>query len=68
MNHPSEADSQVVERIMRRAEAMGLDPERVGRALDHKAPQPTEYQATEDMEPRSRFRRSVAARFARTSR
>ena len=34
MSTASKATSQAIERIMRRAEDMGLDPRRVARALD----------------------------------
>lgn len=67
MSHTSEDERQATERTMRRAESMGLDPQRVARALDHGAPGAPEYQAVAEVEPRSWFERAVSRRFARSS-
>lgn len=61
------SDYQDVERIMSRAETMGLDPRRVAQAL-HYAPRPAEYQAVEEVRNQPGFGlRSLARRFARPS-
>jgi hypothetical protein len=69
MSEVSEGDNQDIERMMRRAEAMGLSPERVARAVNHPAPDPTAYQAVEEVQPRpsSWFRRSFARGSSRRS-
>ena len=67
MTGATEAERQAVERIMRKAEDMGLDPQRVARALQHDPPPPTEHQATEEPQRRSVFGRNAARRFARPS-
>jgi hypothetical protein len=57
-----------VERLMRRAEELGHDPQRVARALGHAAPPQAEYQATmKFVERRSWFGARVARRLARRS-
>ena len=56
-----------VERIMRRAAALGHDPERVGRALNRGPDAPVEYQPVMEVEPRSWFGVRAARRFARRS-
>ena len=61
-------DRHDVERLMRRAEALGHDPQRVARALAHHAPPPVEYQPTmEFVAQRPRLGARVARRFARRS-
>ncbi len=56
---------QDVERIMQRAEAIGIDPHRVALALAY-ARGPTEYQTVERLEGRSTSRlRRLARRLAR---
>ncbi len=67
MSQASDKDDQDVKRMMRRAEAMGLSPQRVARAVNHPAPEPTEYQSVEEVQPRSWFRRSFARGFSRRS-
>lgn len=57
-----------VERLMRRAEELGHDPQRVARALNHPPPPPVEYQPTmEFTERQSWFGARVARRLARRS-
>jgi len=61
------SDYQDVERIMSRAETIGLDPRRVAQAL-HYAPRPAEYQAVEEVRNQRGFGlRSLARRFGRPS-
>ena len=69
MSQAPEDERQYIERVMRRAEAMGLSPQRVARAVNHSEPDPTEYQAVEEVQrgPRSWFRRSFAAGLSRRS-
>ena len=55
------------ERIVRRAEAMGLDGAQVARALDTARREQPRYQALEEMQRPSWFRRKVTRRFARPS-
>ena len=59
---------QDVERIMRRAEAHGLDAERVARALDHRPPPPPEQQQVTSFEPRPRRFASLLGRLPGRSR
>jgi len=64
MSQTSTGD-QGVERIMQRAEAVGIDPRRVAVALEY-ARGPTEYQAVERLQEWSKLRlRRLARRFAR---
>ena len=59
----SSASSSTVEEIMRRAEEMGLSPQRVARALEYTPPPPPELQHTMEL-----ARPSLLARlFGRTS-
>lgn len=61
-------DRHEVERLMRRAENLGHDPQRVARALDHAPPPPVEYQPTMQFaERRSWFGARVARRLVRRS-
>lgn len=60
-------DRHLVERIMRRAEEMGHDPERVARALKHRPRAQIEYQPVMEVEERSWFGARAARRFARRS-
>jgi hypothetical protein len=62
MSQAPDDEHQYIERVMRRADAMGLSPQRVARAVNHSEPDPTEYQAVEEAQPRPRswFRRSFA--------
>jgi hypothetical protein len=62
MGEATESERQEVERIMRKAEALGEDPLRVASALGHSEREPTSLQAVEDVEPRSRLRRLLARR------
>ena len=57
---------QDVERFMRRAETMGIDPQRVAHALHHEALRPAETQAVLEVERPSGLR-VLARRFARRS-
>ncbi len=61
------AEDHEVERILRRAESLGHDPQRVARALDHYPPAPAERQAVMEVERRPAFSRFVARAFARRS-
>lgn len=64
MSQTSTGD-QGVERIMQRAEAVGIDPRRVAVALEYARGQ-TEYKAVERLQEWSRLRlRRLARRFAR---
>lgn len=64
MSQASTGD-QDVEWIMRRAEAIGIDPRRVAVALAY-ARGPTEHQTVERLQERSTLRlRRLARRFAR---
>ncbi len=67
MSQASDEDDLDIERMMHRAEAMGLSPQRVARAVNHPEAEPTEYQAVEEVQPqrRSWFRRSFAKGFSR---
>lgn len=61
-------DRHAVERLMRRAEDLGHDPQRVARALDHATPPQVEYQATVKFDERqSQLGARVARRLARRS-
>ncbi len=61
-------DLHEVERLMRRAEELGHDPQRVARALGHAAPRPVEYQPTmKFVEHQSWFGARVVRRVARRS-
>jgi hypothetical protein len=54
-----------VERLMRRAEDLGHDPERVARAVGHLQPPPIEAQPVAEIVPRRWFGAAAARRFAR---
>jgi hypothetical protein len=54
MSEALHADAEAVEKIMRRAEQLGLSPERVAHALSYR---PAEPQATIELERPRRFRR-----------
>jgi nucleotide-binding universal stress UspA family protein len=56
---------QGIDEIMRRAEAMGLDPRRVATALDPGRPPQAEQQVIEEVQPASRVLGSFARNFAR---
>jgi hypothetical protein len=58
MGEASDDQRQSIERIMRKAESLGLDPARVASALQRGAAAPTEYQTVQALRPRSRFKRS----------
>ena len=60
-----DAERQDVERIMRAAEALGHDPGRVARALDHSPLKPPALQRTVEVERRPAFTRFFARAFAR---
>lgn len=62
MSEAPQDHRQATERILRRAEAKGLDAERAARALNHRAALPEEQQASEEAKPQSWLRR----RFARS--
>ena len=62
-----DAERQEVERIMRAAEALGHDPGRVARALDHPPVEPPALQRTVEVNRRPGFSRFVARAFARRS-
>lgn len=63
-----EEERRDVERIMRRAQELGHDPERVARALDQPPPAAIEYQPVMELdERRARFGARLARRFARRS-
>jgi hypothetical protein len=62
MSELSHDQRQAIERIMRKAEAMGLDPQRVASALRLPPAAPAEHQAVQDLQPRSWFRRGFAKR------
>jgi hypothetical protein len=62
MDEPAERERQEIERIMRKAEALGEDPHRVATALGHTARGPMELQAVETVERRSWLRRLLASR------
>lgn len=68
MNEPNEGGRQEIERIMRRAEALGEDPQRVATALGHTDREPAELQAVEDLERQSWPRRLLAKRSTARSR
>ena len=54
-----------IERLLRRVEELGHDPQRVARALGHSPPPQVEYQATTEFtERRSWFGAGVARRLA----
>jgi hypothetical protein len=65
MSEASDDSRRATEQILRRAEAQGLDTERVARALGHRPALPDEYQAVEQVKPQSWFRRRFARGFAR---
>ncbi len=54
-----------IDEIMRRAEAMGLDPRRVATALSPGRAQQGEQQVVEEVRPRSPILGSFARNFAR---
>ena len=62
-----DAERQEVERILRRAESLGHDPQRVARALDHAPPGPVARQAVMELERRPAISRFLARAFARRS-
>lgn len=62
MNEPTEGGRQEIERIMRKAEAMGEDSQRVATALGHTDRDPAELQAVEEVERQSWLRRLRAKR------
>jgi hypothetical protein len=57
-----DARRQEIDRIMRRAEAHGIDPQRVALALGRTEPSPAETQAVQEIRPRSWLRRAFARR------
>ena len=62
MEASAEDRRQTIERIMRKAETLGEDPQRVARALGYAVRDPMELQAVEELEPRSWLRRLLARR------
>jgi hypothetical protein len=60
-------DGEAVERIIRRAEALGYDAERVALALGQPRPRPTEYQTVEEVRSQSWFTWPSRSRPARPS-
>ena len=68
MNEPSERDRQEIERIMRRAEALGQDPLRVARALGHADRGPAELQAVQEVKRQFWLTRILARRSTAQSR
>ena len=67
-SRPSERDRQEIERIMRKAEALGHDPLRVARALGHPAREPAELQAVQAVQRQSWLTRLLAKRSSAKSR
>ena len=61
-----DAERQEIERIMRAAEALGHDPSRVARALDHPPLEPPALQRTVEVKRRP-LARFLARAFARRS-
>jgi hypothetical protein len=57
----SDQQTQEIERIMRRAEQLGMDPQRVAVALGYYRP-PIAYQTVERLRPRSWHQRLLAGR------
>jgi hypothetical protein len=62
-----DAERHEVERIMRAAEALGHDPERVARALDHAPAEPVERQAIAQLKRPRVLARLLSRGFARRS-
>ena len=60
-----DAERQEVERIMRAAKALGHDPARVARALDHSPLEPAALQRTVEVKRRPALARLLARTFAR---
>ena len=58
---------QDVERIMRRAEALGYDPARVARALEHDPLPPVQLQPVMELRRQSWLGAQMTRRFARRS-
>jgi hypothetical protein len=50
MSEPTEGGRQEIDRIMRKAQALGEDPQRVARALGHRDREPAELQAVQEVE------------------
>jgi hypothetical protein len=68
MSEPTEGGRQDIERIMRKAEALGEDPQRVARALGHRDREPVELQAVQEVERQSWLSRLLAKRSTANSR
>jgi hypothetical protein len=66
MDQQQDSSWQDVERIIRKAEDLGLDAHRVACALDHKLPRPGESEVVVEVERRSGVR-ARARRFVRGS-
>jgi hypothetical protein len=68
MSEPTEGGRQEIERIMRKAEALGEDPQRVAWALGHRHREPAELQAVQEVERQSWLSRFLAKRSMAKSR